>query len=283
MSGKYLCNLLIPGAAKSGTSTLHALLDAHPQLCMADPKEPQFFSFDDNYGKGPGFHNGIFPQAPDAAYYGESSQCYFAHPHAIERMKADLDSPRIILALRHPVKRLVSQYAWNTKRGTEVDTLEKAVRMRGSTTEYVYDPRLGHYREIGGYLEFSRYAKWVPVWQDAFGADNVLVISFERLTADQDGTLRACFDFLGLPPIDTVGPVVSNATETTHRAVFPEYVSSVAGWVPSFIRKSGPYARMRRMLKTKTTPRPKTSMSAGLKAYLETELKDDIRFHETLV
>lgn len=36
-------NLFIPGAAKSGTSTLHNLLDMHPDICMSKLKEPVYW------------------------------------------------------------------------------------------------------------------------------------------------------------------------------------------------------------------------------------------------
>ncbi len=37
-------NLFIPGAAKSGTSSLHELLNLHPEINMSKNKEPHFIS-----------------------------------------------------------------------------------------------------------------------------------------------------------------------------------------------------------------------------------------------
>ncbi|MEP7334973.1 MAG: hypothetical protein ABI717_04260 [Actinomycetota bacterium] len=37
-------NLFVVGAAKSGTTSLWAHLDAHPDIYMSHPKEPHFFS-----------------------------------------------------------------------------------------------------------------------------------------------------------------------------------------------------------------------------------------------
>ena len=37
-----LPNLLIVGAAKSGTTSLHNYLNQHPDIFMCDPKEPHF-------------------------------------------------------------------------------------------------------------------------------------------------------------------------------------------------------------------------------------------------
>ena len=37
-------NLFIPGAAKSGTTSLHQLLDLHPDVTMSSTKEPVYWN-----------------------------------------------------------------------------------------------------------------------------------------------------------------------------------------------------------------------------------------------
>src|SRR5439155_20017516 len=58
-----LPNFLIIGAAKSGTTSLYAYLQQHPQVFMSIPKEPTFFG---NEGTD-GLFNG--PQDEDRAYH----------------------------------------------------------------------------------------------------------------------------------------------------------------------------------------------------------------------
>ena len=41
---EILPNFLIVGAAKSGTTSLHAYLSRHPDVLMSTPKEPKYFS-----------------------------------------------------------------------------------------------------------------------------------------------------------------------------------------------------------------------------------------------
>ncbi len=127
MKSEYLCNLIIPGAGKSGTSSLHAALTAHPQICGSNPKEPQFFSFPERYALGPDHHNAYFSCDGSAKYYCEGSQCYFVHEDAIKRIAESLDNPQIIIMLRDPVDRLLSHYAWNFKRGAEKASLGEAI------------------------------------------------------------------------------------------------------------------------------------------------------------
>ena len=44
MKSKFFPNLFIPGAAKSGTTTLHELLNLHPDISMSTLKEPVFWN-----------------------------------------------------------------------------------------------------------------------------------------------------------------------------------------------------------------------------------------------
>ena len=44
-----LPNFFVPGAAKSGTSSLHEYLAQHSDVFMSDVKAPHFFSHDEKY------------------------------------------------------------------------------------------------------------------------------------------------------------------------------------------------------------------------------------------
>ena len=55
-----LPNFLIVGAQKSGTTSLHDILDQHPQANMSLIKEINFFTIKRNYKKGLGFYSKKF-------------------------------------------------------------------------------------------------------------------------------------------------------------------------------------------------------------------------------
>ena len=278
---KYLCNLVIPGAAKSGTSSLHDLLDQHPDLDMSKPKEPQHFSFDDLYGRGAAAHNALFRSDRPYRYHGESSQSYMVHPAAMTRIKACLPTPKVILLLRDPVNRLWSQYQWNYRRAVERAPLMQALETRGDDTGYNYNPAIRMYQENGGYLSFSRYSKWVPLWRETFGADNVLVLRTEDLHADPVGTLRTCFTFLDVASFDIQERPRRNETQKTMR-VLPLPVARMERHMPRALRWSRLYKSPRWHLLRAFTPTPPTAMSIEEKGYVHECLRDDIAFHEAL-
>lgn len=279
MASEYLCNLVIPGAAKSGTSSLHEALGQHPDICMPERKEPKFFSFDEHFAGGSEAHNTIFSGSKTAKYYGESSQCYFAHQWAIDRIAQTLDDPKIIIILRHPIERLLSQYTWNFKRATEVESLSEAIRNRGETVEYTFDDRINSYRELGGYTAFSRYSQWVPQWQKRFGTSNVLLLRFEDYSQDQAAVLKTCFEFLGVAPSDTAVAVHKNATATTTTRILPRYIRFGADMVPGGLKSSFLYSAARARIKQVLTPQPNTEIADVLRRRLETDLEEDIAFH----
>jgi hypothetical protein len=279
----YKCNLLIPGAPKSGTTALHEALAAHPQICMSRPKEPWFF-FGDRAEGGAARHNALFGHAGEAArVFGESSQGYFADPQSMDRIGACLGAPRIILMLRHPVERALSHYRFDVRRGIETAPLNEALRERGDDPGHVWDDRIGFYRSIGGYLALSRYARLVPEWRARFGAGNVLVLRAEDFIADRAATLARCHAFLGLPVVAPAAAApLRNVTADTRRKVMPAPLRAAARLVPGGLKSTALYRRMRDgMRRAMTPPAPDRPGAATLRRMTEA-LRDDIAFHADL-
>lgn len=73
-------NLFIIGAMKSGTSSLHNYLSSHPDIFMSQVKEPMHFSREDMWSKGNDDYLGLFADAKNEKYLGESSTEYTKLP-----------------------------------------------------------------------------------------------------------------------------------------------------------------------------------------------------------
>ena len=114
-----LPNLLIVGAAKSGTTSLHNYLNQHPEVFMCNPKEPHFLinkeiglkrilaGIDDfqEYEK-------LFFAGKENKYRGESSVMYLMYPDIVIPKIKELfgDETKIIIMLRNPVDRAYSGF-----------------------------------------------------------------------------------------------------------------------------------------------------------------------------
>lgn len=98
---KYLCNLIVPGFPKCGTSSLHEYLDQHPSINMSFSKESHYFSRDEIWEKGVDYHNSLFTKiSKKEKYYGDSSTTYCLSEPAIERIRAHLVTPKVVFVLQ---------------------------------------------------------------------------------------------------------------------------------------------------------------------------------------
>lgn len=196
--------LLVIGAQRCGTSFLVEVLDAHPQVTMAWPRrpEPKAFLTDEVVERGLGwYHASWFGHATDEVVLGEKSTSYLEHPDAIGRVRKVLGDPWIVVQLRDPVARAVSNWRFSRDNGIEELPLEEALRAdlegdrpwdsdRFSVSPYHYVRR-------------GRYARDLAPWIEAFG-DRVVVTFLEELSAFAHAP-RELYATLGLDRYD--GPV----------------------------------------------------------------------------
>ena len=208
---KYKCNLIIPGFAKSGTSTLHEYLNLHPDICMSKPKETHFFAEDERYIKGPEHHNHIFEYGDkkNAKYFGESSTRHCLWKPALNRIKENLDNPKLIVILREPVERLLSHYRWLWALTLEKRPLLKAIY---EEEKKGFHPDINLRGNYLCYIRSSNYSYWCPLIIDLFGKENVLFINSNELFYSKEIVLKKCFDFLLLPQIKLNREIHENKT-----------------------------------------------------------------------
>lgn len=175
-------NFIIIGAMKCATSSLHEQLALQPSFFMSKLKEPNFFSNDEEYSKGLDAYWSHFQEAQLTDFCGESSTHYTklpTYPLTIKRLHNALPDAKFIYVMRHPVKRLISQYIheWS-QRIIDVD-INTAVR---------------HHPEL---IDYSRYTMQLQPYFETFGAERVLPVFFERLFSHNQSELERICQFLG--------------------------------------------------------------------------------------
>jgi hypothetical protein len=169
---------------KCATSTLHEQLAVQPGIFMSEPKEPNFFSNDEQYDRGMVWYESLFENAPPGALCGESSTHYTklpTYPHTVARMRAHLPEPKLIYIMRHPIQRLVSQYIHEWTEGVLRCSIDQAVE------EY---PQL---------VAYSRYTMQLEPYLKAYGPGHVLPLFFERFLAKPQEELERACRFIGYP------------------------------------------------------------------------------------
>lgn len=195
-----LPNLFIPGAAKSGTSSLYSYLSQHPEICMSETKETHFFSRDSVFSQGQDYYNTQYLDDPQIKYYGDASTSYLPSVKALTRISKMCFQPKHIVVLRDPFDRIQSHYNWLRSLNIEKRSFKEAVLE--SSSNFNEDRHIrGAY---DNYYEFSCYGKQIQVLHDLFPAEDIHVFEFSDLIADTKAAVNSCFSFLGLENIDDV-------------------------------------------------------------------------------
>ncbi|MEC7646425.1 MAG: sulfotransferase [Bacteroidota bacterium] len=204
-----LPNLLIVGAAKSGTTSLHNYLKQHPDIFMTKHKEPHFL-INSQIGKNR-IHRGVvgleeyksmFTTKKEYKYKGESSVMYLAFPEfSIANIKKYLPSHvKIIIMLRNPVERAFAGYLHNLRYNIS-ENLSFDEAIENSESRYFNDTDI---TPDTRYLHVGEYYLQVKAFMDAFQS-NVHVIFYDDYVSDINLCLQDVFHFLDVEniPIDT--------------------------------------------------------------------------------
>jgi len=185
-----LPNLVVIGAQKAGTTSLHRYLDRHPEVSMSTPKELNFFTSPAwNWWRGVDWYESHFADAGAFAVRGESSPSYTTYPRETgiaERMHAVIPDARLVYMVRDPIDRMVSQYLHLRANGHELRSL----------AEVCSDPALAD----STYVIQGRYHLQLSQFLARYSRDRVLVIAQEDLLRRRRDTLRRVFRFLEVHP-----------------------------------------------------------------------------------
>lgn len=225
-------NLFIAGVPRAGTTSLYSYLGAHDQVCPSGVKETGFFTplrYPDQELEAPGKYAAYFSHCTDERYRLEASPGYFyGGTRLIDGMRQWLGTPKILISLRDPVSRLISDYRHYQSRlilDEQMSLAEyiarcKELRSRGEDKAPVNQPFFA--------LSAGLYSSYIRDWLRAFGAE-VRVVFFERLVADPDTTLRELYEWLGLPSCsDTTGDLQVHNAAMTYR--FRRLQALAVGW-----------------------------------------------------
>lgn len=190
-------HLLVIGAQRCGTTYLSQLLDAHPQITMARPgrPEPKVFLSQESTDKGlTWYRDTYFAHATSESLLGEKSTSYIEHPAAAVRARQVLGEAEVVVLLRDPVERAVSNWRFSTDNGFEQRPLEEAL-LQNLTSGTAWDEQRTSVSPFA-YLERGRYADYLPPWSAAFPS-STHVLFLDELRTD-DAAVGAMYADLGV-------------------------------------------------------------------------------------
>ena len=107
---KRLPQCIIIGQRKAGTRALLTFLKAiHPDI-VGPTAELHFFDTNEEYRRGLGYYRKQMPKSKSNQLTIEKTPRYFRTAGVAERIKQMNDSIKLILIVRDPVKRMISEY-----------------------------------------------------------------------------------------------------------------------------------------------------------------------------
>jgi hypothetical protein len=172
------------GVQKAGSSWLHQALSRHPELFVGrgnDDKDTCFFSY--HHDRGYEWYERHFGDGRGARLRGEVSTSYFPCRDAPARIARYNPDMKILVCLRNPVDRLISNHLHEIRLG------------HVSARNYALAEGI---RNNPDYLEQSRYYTLLVRWLAHIPLERIHITVFERLFEEPAAHLAEIYRFLGV-------------------------------------------------------------------------------------
>jgi hypothetical protein len=258
-----LPNLVVIGAERCGTSSLHRYLRSHPQVFMSEKKELNFFVAEREWRRGRSWYERQFPT--DAPVRGESSPAYTAYPvfsGVPARLAALVPDAQLVYLVRDPVERTIS--AIHLARALGIDQRPAAEALSDL--------------DKSPYVAQSRYATQLEQYIAHFPAEAIAVVDSAELRSRPVETMRRIFRFLNVDE-NFWSPVMElerNTARRRRRNLAGRALWGI-GWRTVGTRRSRQVLRHSPAWAGRpfTSPLPPTVLSPDLRSRLESTLAED--------
>ncbi len=221
---KMKLDFLVVGAAKSGTTSLYKTLCQVNELSLFRAKDVHFFDHDDIFSKGENWYWQQFDQAKvdqsnsrnsNKLIYGEVSANYLYSNIALTRISAfATPSVKIILLLRDPLQRLVSEYKHHFRNGLLKEKLHYYLNNPHAESEKT------RYMPWHLLVERSLYAKAIQNLYSHFPEQQIKVINSHFFKQKPQECMKDICQFIGAKSFtadaQVIQPVSTNKAFTPH-------------------------------------------------------------------
>lgn len=208
---RRLPQCIIIGARKAGTRALLGFLDLHPNI-VTNKKEEHFFDRNENYKNGLEWYRNHMPLSLPDQVTMEKTPAYFHSEQAVKRVHEMNSSVRLILIVRDPVVRAVSDwYQLELKRlrndGPSIPFETTVLRKDGS---------INSSNEV---LQRSMYSVYYKKWTELFSPRQIHIVDGDAFVKNPARELEQIEIFLKIPHYLTEDMFVRNESKGFYCAV----------------------------------------------------------------
>ena len=279
-----LPNFLVIGAGRSGTTSLHHYLKAHPDVFLPAVKSPSHFycrgaapanggdrHHADSFVADPADYEALFDGVRGHTAIGEVSPAYLATIHAAPRIADRVPDVKLVALLRHPVDRTFARFVGRRRDGLEHRTGFADVVRDDLKAPLVRDEAAGTYLPAGFVSHF------LATYLDRFSRDRIRIDLFEDFQRDPAGVMRNIYAFLGVDP--AFAPDVSRRHNQSGGVIRNQALRRA--WVQSAMLRARlrpylPEAMRDRMLRLATRNLDPVRLEPTIRAELTELYRDDI-------
>ena len=181
---------LIIGSMKSGTGALRTFLTLHPDIVSTEglAEETGYFMKNDLYNRGPEWYLSLMKPSKPYEITIEKSIYFGENIKSPERIYKFNNTIKLILILRNPVMRLISDYAREKHSKEHTPSVE----------ELIFNPKTVNVREESGYVKRGNYYSHMLRWIKYFPLKQFLIIDGEAFARNPLPGLKQAEAFLGV-------------------------------------------------------------------------------------
>lgn len=180
----------IIGAQRSGTSYLAEILASSPKISFAEPRfpEPKFFLDPAKIAKGKNFYKELyFTQNKQVKVFMEKSTSYLENPSVAEKIRSWFPKTTIIVLLRNPVDRAISNYFFSKANALESRPIEEALADDKALPSVVLKKFSA---SPFAYIERGFYAQQLKKWEKYFSRRQIKILLFENIITSKEPVLN---------------------------------------------------------------------------------------------
>ena len=210
-----LPNFIVIGVAKCGTTTLCDALAKHPEIFISQPKEPNYFNKSIHYKATRDEYEDLFENAGSIPFRGEGSVGY-TNPNRIhfipKRIHQAIPDCRIIFMVRHPIKRLESEWK---------------MRLRFNNTSQEFNEALQYDMML---YNHGLYWNTLSHYLEHFKKEQILTVFMEDLHKSFDTEIFRVLKHIGADTEYKLSSTHSNAAKSYKKdTVFSAFLKGILG------------------------------------------------------
>jgi hypothetical protein len=182
MTNPPLPEFIIAGPQKCATTWLYDCLREHPDVYLPDTDSVHYF--DMNYEKGDQWYRQFFSDCEDEFLIGEETPSYIRDEKTPKRIAETLPDVKIIFIVRNPIERAFSHY-WHERSKNKI--------------AFGFEEVFENYDLYQNWIVPGFYSRHFDRYESHLASEQIKIMFFEDLVADQQSYLQEVYDFLELP------------------------------------------------------------------------------------